>query len=146
MNSKFMAIGLVAMTMAACGGAPVSQVDPALEGAENTSFPSGAQIDRSGNLEQNFQVNNGNISFSNGRYSGNTGCNDFNGTYTMTGPDTVRIEPMVLTRRACFDNRLMQEEANFAQNLPGDYQIVTQGASVVLLNDQRSWVFATSVQ
>ncbi len=103
-------------------------------------------IERSGNLEQNWQLETKSLSFADGRYSGNTGCNNFSGTYVMISEDEVQIQPMVLTKKMCADPKVMQEEAHFAQTLPGNYKIRFEGSTLILLNDETSWVFGSNVE
>lgn len=47
-----------------------------------------------------------------GRASGSTGCNNFSGSYTVTG-DTISFGAMVSTRRACTDQRANEQEQRF---------------------------------
>jgi putative lipoprotein len=51
------------------------------------------------------------ITFQDGTFSGNAGCNTFHGTYT-SGDGTVRIGPLATTRRACSEP-LMTQESEF---------------------------------
>ncbi len=148
MNTKYiltlLSAGVVGFATMACEEQEKPQPNPALQGAENTSYPEGAPVTKTGTLEQGWTSENASIQFADGRYSGNTGCNDFTGTYKMTGENSVLVEPMVLTRKMCADNAVMQNEANFAKNFPGNYDLVFQGTTVGLVNNERSWVFATA--
>ncbi len=49
------------------------------------------------------------IAFEPGRVSGSTGCNQFNGSYTIDGASLV-FEPLATTRRAC-EAPLMEQES-----------------------------------
>lgn len=134
-------LGFLSIAITACE-APPKPVDEALDVPQTAS----TELTRTGNLEQNFQMESRSLSFANGKYSGNTGCNNFNGTYQLVGNDRVIVGPMVMTRMACPNKpRLMEEEANFGKNFPGEYRIVSQGGTMILMNDQRSWVLGQSV-
>ncbi len=36
-----------------------------------------------------------------GRLAGFAGCNNFSGSFTITGPDTIGLEPGAMTKKAC---------------------------------------------
>lgn len=134
------ALGLVTM---GCD-ATEQNAETQTQSDESQNEPEAAPVTKTGTLEQNWQSENASIKFADGTYSGNAGCNDFSGTYEMTGENTVHINPMAMTRKMCVDPNVMQNEANFSVNFPGDYKIMFQGTTIGLVNDERSWIFGSA--
>src|SRR5262249_51786797 len=48
------------------------------------------------------------LSFAEGRVSGRTGCNNFNGSYTLAG-NSIKIGPLAATRMMCAEDVMTQE-------------------------------------
>jgi len=59
-----------------------------------------------------------------GQISGNSGCNDYNGSYTTDG-DTITIGPLAATRMFCAEEGVMDQEAAYlaALETAGTYSI-----------------------
>jgi heat shock protein HslJ len=68
--------------------------------------------------------------FENGAVSGSSGCNTYNGTYTLTGT-TLAIGPLASTQKAC-DQPIMDQETAFLAALQGATGVRTDGANVTL--------------
>jgi heat shock protein HslJ len=68
--------------------------------------------------------------FENGAVSGSSGCNTYNGTYTLTGT-TLAIGPLASTQKAC-DQPIMDQETAFLTALQGATGVRTDGANVTL--------------
>jgi heat shock protein HslJ len=66
--------------------------------------------------------------FADGRISGNGGCNEYGGPYTADG-STIRIGPIVSTKRACADPAANQQEADYfaALELAREFELRTDG-------------------
>ena len=64
----------------------------------------------------------GNItaSFTNSRINGNSGCNNYNGSYRQKG-NALKFSPLVTTRRACPDRNLQRQENNYLRALRDTY-------------------------
>ena len=50
--------------------------------------------------------------FTDSAVSGNAGCNNFNGPYTVDG-DTIKIGPLASTKMACSSEELSKQEADY---------------------------------
>ena len=76
-----------------------------------------------------------------GRVSGNTGCNMFNGPYTLSG-SSISFGPLITTRRACLSEDANQQEQQFLAALDATtmYQLV--GATLTF----RDGAGATQIQ
>jgi heat shock protein HslJ len=63
-----------------------------------------------------------------GRVSGDTGCNMFNGPYTLSG-SSISFGPIATTRRACLSDEANQQEQQFLAALAATttYQLVGDG-------------------
>jgi heat shock protein HslJ len=68
--------------------------------------------------------------FENGAVSGSSGCNTYNGTYTLTD-STLAIGPLASTKMAC-EQPIMDQEAAFLSALQGATGVRTDGANVTL--------------
>jgi heat shock protein HslJ len=62
--------------------------------------------------------------------SGNAGCNDYNGSYTIEGA-TVEIGPLVTTRMAC-EQDVMDQEAQYLAALQASTSVESVGGVVTL--------------
>jgi heat shock protein HslJ len=58
------------------------------------------------------------LAFGSGQVSGSSGCNTFNGPYTVSGPDSIDIGPLISTRMAC-PEPAMAFEATYLAALEG---------------------------
>jgi len=77
---------------------------------------------------------------SEGRISGDSGCNNFSGPYVQMG-STVEIGELLSTRRACVDSAVQRQEtrlldilqgASMARLVKGELHLRTDGGSLVL--------------
>jgi heat shock protein HslJ len=66
-----------------------------------------------------------------GRITGNGGCNQFFGSYTISG-DTIRIGPLVSTRKGC--PGLLEAETAFFATLEAAKSFAQDGDSLVLFD------------
>ena len=64
--------------------------------------------------------------------SGSSGCNTYNGTYTLDG-DALKIGPLATTRMAC-DQAVMDQETLFLAALAASTTVEQTGATVTLRN------------
>jgi heat shock protein HslJ len=71
------------------------------------------------------------VTFENGAVSGSSGCNTFNGSYTLTGT-TLAIGPLASTKMAC-EQPVMDQETAFLTTLQGATGFTTNGANVTLV-------------
>ena len=58
------------------------------------------------------------LSFTDGRGSGRSGCNQYSGTVTL-GDGTIRFSEIMATKMACMDEGAMQTESTYLQVLGG---------------------------
>ncbi len=143
-------MGLAALGLALMQCEPITAnsdkplIDPAT--GQEVVDAGGTQVQKVGNLEQSWQLGGASFTFENGRYYGNSGCNEFNGTYAMLSENSIQIQPMAVTRKMCLDQDVMQQEADFAENFPGIYTIKSTGSTMILQDDERSWVLASSTE
>jgi heat shock protein HslJ len=68
-----------------------------------------------------------------GRVSGNTGCNMFDGTYTLSG-SSLSFGPLVTTRRACASEEANQQEQRFLAALEATTTYELAGDRLTLRN------------
>jgi heat shock protein HslJ len=67
-----------------------------------------------------------------GALSGNSGCNSYNGPYTVTG-DQIKIGPLASTRKACADPAgVMDQEAQYLAALESAATYRIEGAALEL--------------
>ena len=120
-------IALVGLT--ACGddsgsssddGAPAS-AEPAQSGSSDaltgTSWVLSEVPDASGQAADAVAGSAATLEFADGSVSGSTGCNEFNGTYTVDG-DSLTIELGPMTQKACTDAGLQAQETAIVERLP----------------------------
>jgi putative lipoprotein len=70
------------------------------------------------------------------RATGSTGCNSFGGPYQLDG-DRLRMGPLVMTRMACLDPALNQQEQDYARALEAtDRFSVAEGQLTLYQDDQ----------
>ena len=69
------------------------------------------------------------FNFENGKVSGNTGCNSYNGKVELTD-NRLSIGSLATTRRACVDG--MEGEKKFVSAIPGDSDIELSNGQLVL--------------
>jgi heat shock protein HslJ len=79
-----------------------------------------------------------------GRISGSGGCNQFNGSYTLSGNNTISIGPLATTRMACAPAIMDQENAYLAA-LQASTQYAVRAAELTLrdANDATQATFVT---
>lgn len=65
------------------------------------------------------------------RASGNGGCNQFSGPYTQNGA-SLRLGPLVSTRRACVDEAANRQETAYLRALESTTRFVVSGDLLVL--------------
>lgn len=73
----------------------------------------------------------GNLTFDGQRVSGSTGCNQFGGTYTLSG-NVMRFGPLMMSRRACM-GALNDLEQKFLNTLNGDVFISRDHTGALIL-------------
>jgi len=74
------------------------------------------------------------ISFNDGKYSGNAGCNGMGGSYTVSG-DKLTIKSGFSTLMACADMKL---ETKFRQEMQKVNSYTIKGDTLNLMHDDRS--------
>jgi heat shock protein HslJ len=86
-------------------------------------------------LEKTWQLEKQSIQFESGKVSGFAGCNNFSGTYKVTG---LRLEfsGFATTRKAC-EKSVMDEESKFLNRLASvkTYSISRDGKRLTMLGD-----------
>lgn len=70
-----------------------------------------------------------------GRISGSSGCNNYTGTYKVSGK-TITIGPLASTRKMCEDAEVMAQEQLFLKALPAGTAIELRGDDLRLRNDK----------
>lgn len=70
-----------------------------------------------------------------GRASGSTGCNNYNGTYQVRG-DTISFGRLVSTRRACLDQNANQQEQRFLSALESANRFRLSSNRLTILSDR----------
>ncbi len=70
---------------------------------------------------------------SSGKLVGNTGCNAFQGTYSMVG-DQVKLDPGAMTKKFCEGSK----EAKFLEALKRTTQLRLLGSAIELVDDQET--------
>jgi heat shock protein HslJ len=55
---------------------------------------------------------------SGGQVSGNTGCNQYSGTVTLSGT-SITFSPLTTTRMACLDTTMMGQERHYLEEIVG---------------------------
>ncbi len=71
------------------------------------------------------------------RASGNGGCNQFNGPYTQAGA-SLRLGPLVSTRRACANAAANAQETSYLRALESTTRSGREGGSLVLYDGTRA--------
>lgn len=71
-----------------------------------------------------------------GQASGSTGCNSFGGPVEI-GDGSIRFGPLAMTRMACVDDRLMEQERRFAQALEAADGYRVEADTLTLLAGER---------
>ena len=70
-----------------------------------------------------------------GTISGNTGCNDFHGDYTLDGK-RLHVGPLTAAKKACPTTEASKQEAGYLAALESAVQIDQAGPELRLLNAQ----------
>jgi heat shock protein HslJ len=70
-----------------------------------------------------------------GRASGSTGCNSYNGTYQVRGDD-IAFSRLVSTRRACLDQKANQQEQRFLSALEAANRFRLTSNRLTILSDR----------
>lgn len=70
------------------------------------------------------------------RASGATGCNSFNGRYTLDG-ERIRLGPLASTRMACLDPSMNRQEQAFLQALGAANRATVSGETLTLYEGDR---------
>jgi heat shock protein HslJ len=121
--SLLLALGLVTCATAATGGsdAPLEGVDWRLvDVGGRPAVPSAPATMRFGP--------------DSGRVTGNAGCNRFAGPYTRDGA-SLRLGPLVSTRRACIDDAASRQEMQLLAALEATRRHAMTGDTLVLSGD-----------
>ena len=71
--------------------------------------------------------------FSAGTISGNTGCNGFDGPYTLQGKK-LDVGPLTATKKACPTAEASEQEAGYLSALESAVRIEQAGPQLTLLN------------
>ncbi len=74
------------------------------------------------------------FNFAQNRVSGNTGCNTYNGAFTLN-KNVLDLKPLVTTRMACAD---MKMESDFVKTFVGRIDIDKEGDMLVLRKDNKT--------
>lgn len=118
------------LALSGCGsdGESSSTLPQSLAGTSWTLTGNGASIA----IPVGFGVT---ANFSEDSVSGNSGCNDYNGTYTATDSGGLTFGPMITTSKACEDNVMTFEQAYLAI-FPevASYQIKSPGTNLLMYN------------
>ena len=69
--------------------------------------------------------------FTESEVSGSSGCNTFTGSYTLDG-DKLTVGPLASTMKACVDDAVMDQEAQFLTALQTPTTVELNGATVTL--------------
>jgi heat shock protein HslJ len=72
--------------------------------------------------------------FTESEVSGSSGCNTFTGSYTLDG-DKLTVGPLASTMKACVDDAVMDQEAQFLTALQTPTTVEVNGATVTLRAD-----------
>ena len=70
-----------------------------------------------------------------GTLSGNTGCNNFRGDYTLEG-EKLRVGPLTATKDACPTKEASEQEAGYLAALESAVRIEQAGPELTLLNSK----------
>ncbi|MCA9869300.1 MAG: META domain-containing protein [Anaerolineae bacterium] len=80
---------------------------------EGTTWQLIAYLDAAGNLTLPYRESPATLTMADGQAGGNTGCNNYFGSYTLDG-DSLTFGPMGATMMACPEPQAMQEQAYLA--------------------------------
>ncbi len=69
-----------------------------------------------------------------GRVTGDTGCNNYNGPWKQGPGDAVTIGPLATTRKACTTDELSAQEHSFVEALSISVKVEVTSSSATLLN------------
>ncbi len=75
-----------------------------------------------------------------GSYSGNGGCNDYQGLYQLTQPDQITFGPMTQSQKAC-DQPIMAQETEYFTLLPKVESFTVSGNKMQLLTSDNWTLF-----
>ncbi|MEZ4771013.1 MAG: META domain-containing protein [Caldilineales bacterium] len=111
---------------------------------EGTTWQLIAYLDSAGNLTLPYRESPATLTMADGQAGGNTGCNNYFGSYTLDG-DSLTFGPMGATMMACPEPQSMQEQAYLAglENV-ASYAIV--GNQLHLLNADGEIIMAFEPQ
>src|SRR5690348_14047652 len=70
-----------------------------------------------------------------GRATGSTGCNNYNGTYQVRG-DTISFSRLISTRRACLDQNANQQEQRFLSALESATRFRLASSRLTIFSDR----------
>lgn len=79
-------------------------------------------------------VANATIGFENGRLGGITGCNNYGGSYTVSGNQLTLEDGLEMTEMACLDEGVMAQEQQFASMLLAVQSFAISGDTLTLLD------------
>lgn len=81
------------------------------------------------------------LSFDEATFSGNAGCNTYNGGYSMSGNKIVISEQIITTMMAC-EEGVMQQESSYLAALPKVVSYQTDGTNLTLITELGNILFA----
>jgi heat shock protein HslJ len=122
MKKTLFSFGLLALFLAACGGGSPSIVGEwriVSYGPAGSPIPAVAGVGASVNFDADGKVN------------GNAGCNQFFGTYSVSG-NTITFSAIGSTAMACLDDGRMEQEQGVLAVLSGEASYALSGNSLII--------------
>ena len=72
-----------------------------------------------------------------GNMNGNSGCNNFGGSYELNGERLI-VGPLMSTKKACFGGDIMQQESAFLDALQNAHHIDATHKSLVIFDENNA--------
>lgn len=118
--------------------ASVDQEQPSL--IENLSNLAGGSS--SSDIDQNWRNKLASLEFSNGKLVGETACATFSAKYAKVSGNRVRISGLKSTPKSCSADQAKAESDNFVNSLPGTYDVIIDGSSMLLRGGSAVYQFS----
>jgi heat shock protein HslJ len=147
-------VTVLALVAAACGGDDDDQPEGA--GTEDAGAPATAEAlevttwqltsyadNETGDLTAASEVTVGTAKFDGSQIAGSTGCNQYNGPYTLSAEGAISFGNIVTTRMACNEDQTAQEQG-FLAGLTAARTAVVADKTLQMLNDNEDTVLLFS--
>lgn len=135
---------MAALLFAACSSSPTPTPD-AKDTGEKPPVAASATADIVGawtltTIAGRAALRGTTLTLESGKASGNSGCNSYNGPYTLAG-STLGVTSVTRTERACVDGAKMDQETEFFAMLESSTKAARKGAQLTLTGPKGELVF-----